>query len=470
MTVAAPVHTTGTQLPNYTTIQTKNGVQTVPDTAGGPITPTPAQIPIPASVLPSTSPTSGTVLSNANVIENTIPKLNNAAAGLTTSAPTALALPETDYNTLYGQAYDGLPDETQDPVYKQEMDLINNLQSENDSTANTSVNSIMKNYADLASQTQQRDNASSASLNNSLLLGGSSRYAPVSTAGILDAKTTSDMQDLSTLQDQESQKIAEVKQAQANQDYQLMEKKLSELDGIRSDKQTLAKSIATNMQTQNSTLRTQQVQASRDNAIAGLVEQGITDPDQILDTLNNNPNGQGDFTATEVATTLGNIQKNTGISSLEKLSGGVGDFYTLKATGNLPESIAGLPDNQQLFAYLKQVKAANTIPKTTSTKASSSAIAKPVVSGTLTYTPQDYADDSKVLEASRGTDGYVDPAVYQKLYTAWVNGGGKVADFLKTYPVKDYVNPANTTLPTYLRPTSPKKAAASSSSVTDPFG
>ena len=83
-------------------------------------------------------------------------------------------------------------------------------------------------------------------------------------------------------------------------------------------------------------------------------------------------------------------------------------------------------------------------------------------SGGFTYTKQDQSEDSQALEKSRGADGYVDPTIYQKLYTAWVNAGGLLKDFLTKFPPKNYVNPANTWLPSYLMP-------AGSSSSSDAF-
>ena len=78
---------------------------------------------------------------------------------------------------------------------------------------------------------------------------------------------------------------------------------------------------------------------------------------------------------------------------------------------------------------------------------------KPMVtSGGLLYTADDYSEDASALETSRGQDGWTDPAIYKQLYDAWVAKGGKIADFVKTYPPEQYVNPANTTLPPYLKP------------------
>lgn len=419
-----------------------------------------------------TSPvsTGSTVLSNANIVENTIPALNAKASTLSTQPATTLTptqppvplTPNTDYGSLYQTAYDSLPDITSDPQYQQDMALINGLQTEGDDTTSAYVNSIQKNYLDLTNTQQQAAAASTARLQNALLMGGSSRYAPVSSGGILDLKTRGDLSSLSTLQDQENQKIAEVKQAQSNQDYNLMSKKMSELDTLRTNKQTLAKSIADSMLKTNQTALTSQAQNSQDNAVATLVQGGTTDPNEILQELTKQ--GYSNANLKDITTTLTAIVKSTGSGSLDKLSGGIGDYYTLKDSGNLPSSISSLPPDQQLFAFLKAFKAASTAPKATSTGPAASI--KPLTSGTLIYTQQDYADDSKTLEASRGPDGFVDPALYQKLYTTWTAHGGKVADFLKTFPIKDYVNPANTTLPTYLRPA----VKAPTAGAANPFG
>lgn len=60
------------------------------------------------------------------------------------------------------------------------------------------------------------------------------------------------------------------------------------------------------------------------------------------------------------------------------------------------------------------------------------------------------------LKASMGPDGYVDPTVYQQAAESWP---GTRAEFLSKYPPKAYVNPANTWLPSYLRPTSSEGGA-----------
>lgn len=75
-------------------------------------------------------------------------------------------------------------------------------------------------------------------------------------------------------------------------------------------------------------------------------------------------------------------------------------------------------------------------------------------SGKLVYSGEDYSSDSSALEKSRGSDGWVDPSVYKRLYDGWISGGGSTKDFIAKFPPKIYVNPANDWLPPILRNTS----------------
>lgn len=77
---------------------------------------------------------------------------------------------------------------------------------------------------------------------------------------------------------------------------------------------------------------------------------------------------------------------------------------------------------------------------------------KSLTSGSLKYSSADLAQGQQKLEQSRGSDGYVDPSIYQQMYQAWTSNGGLLQDFLTKYPAKNYVNPANTWLPAFLMP------------------
>ncbi|MDO8518474.1 MAG: hypothetical protein Q7S26_04270 [bacterium] len=69
---------------------------------------------------------------------------------------------------------------------------------------------------------------------------------------------------------------------------------------------------------------------------------------------------------------------------------------------------------------------------------------KTFVSGQLQYSPTQYQSDQQELIATRGPDGWVDPAAYLTGLKNWTTKGGLQSDFLQLYPIKDYVNPLNT--------------------------
>lgn len=85
-----------------------------------------------------------------------------------------------------------------------------------------------------------------------------------------------------------------------------------------------------------------------------------------------------------------------------------------------------------------------------------SSTVKDVVSGTLTVPAADINEGIQKLNSSKNegdeADGkYADPNLYQNMYNRWIDAGGKPQDFIKTYPPAAYINPANDTLPLYLR-------------------
>lgn len=83
----------------------------------------------------------------------------------------------------------------------------------------------------------------------------------------------------------------------------------------------------------------------------------------------------------------------------------------------------------------------------------------PFKSGEVVFTGKQISDFSDQLEKSKGTNGYVDPKVYEQAYQAWVNTKALAKDFLTKYPPSKYVDPANTTLPAYLRSSKAKTSS-----------
>lgn len=138
------------------------------------------------------------------------------------------------------------------------------------------------------------------------------------------------------------------------------------------------------------------------------------------------------------------------------------------ADGNVYDGFQVLPDGTPIF-YNKSTGAATVagvqgtdktnFAKPLAPKAGTPG-SKPVVSGKLKVSQDEISAGVEKLNASKGTDNFVDPNLFQNMYNVWVNAGGKGQDFIKQYPPKLYVNPANTFLPAYLKPTAAKAKAA----------
>lgn len=79
---------------------------------------------------------------------------------------------------------------------------------------------------------------------------------------------------------------------------------------------------------------------------------------------------------------------------------------------------------------------------------------KTFVSGNLQFSPEQYQQYRSTMlsttikdaagNPNRGSDGYVNPAVYLQGLQTWLGQGGLKSDYLQLFPIKDYINPANT--------------------------
>lgn len=273
------------------------------------------------------------VISNADILDNRISILDQQTFGLPTYGTSQFDLPEEggglgeeyNFDEILGIGGDDkkkkkkerpLPTREQreqelygdDPYTREMLGLIKTMQQSSDRATQDAVSSIESRFSALRSSQETANAQELASVKQALNLGGSSRYAPMSSAGIVTAQVATNTQRLADLESQERQLVSEARQAQEANDYRLLEKKLGLLDAIRSEKMTAASDL-------DKSLQEATIQSSRDNAIAGLVAKGVTDPAQLLNHLNYDDKGNqiGDFTLKEVATALGHLK--TGASS-----------------------------------------------------------------------------------------------------------------------------------------------------------
>lgn len=270
---------------------------------------------------------SPTVLTDANIREKVIPDLNSRAKSLLGSGPTADSLKQgsgTDtigesslpsIEEIYKQFYGGEEGLT-DPLYKDSLRLIQSMEKNVDAETAAYLNAIKGKFNVREQQLVESQRAQTKGVENALLLGGaagspggSSRYAPISSSGILSAKTRFDVQALVDLQAEEEMLMADVRKARDDRKYQLMEKKLGILEEKRTEKLAQARKISDALTEESLAAREKQIQATRDSAVSGLLTQGVTNPAQILEMLNYDESGRliGDFTAKEVADAVSNL-------------------------------------------------------------------------------------------------------------------------------------------------------------------
>lgn len=177
-------------------------------------------------------------------------------------------------------------DPTQDPIYQSNLKMINDMKAQFDASSLHMMDIIHQNYGQLIDQQKQANVGAEAARNQSLLMGGSSRYAQLSSEGIQHEQISYGLRQISGLQTQENQALAQAQQAMDSGDFQFMEKALGMAETARQDKQTAMQKQADMLQQQLASQQEAQRQQSNETAIGSFMTQGITDPAEILQEMN----------------------------------------------------------------------------------------------------------------------------------------------------------------------------------------
>lgn len=332
--------------------------------------------PTPAVVAKTRPPSEPTVLSSSNIDENVIPNNNTALANLSTkgsysqdgatyradgsAAPTPAATAAS--TSILPAAYDP---ET-DPETAKINSQIGTLQDNLDASTKQSIDTIEQQYSQLISQQQQINTQAAGARTAALLTGGTSRYSPDTASGIMKTQLSYGLQQIAKLDADENNAIAQAKQAQQTGDAQLADKLITDAQDIRSQKATIANQLNDALSKANQASLDSQRLSSVGTAVAGLLEQGVTDPAQILDYVNTYDDGSStgaNLTADELGTMLKTLKTTTGTDDLSNYSGDIKNFEALAQSKQLPAAVAALPADRQLQAYLKMIHDAATTVK-----------------------------------------------------------------------------------------------------------
>lgn len=421
-------------------------------------------LPVPVPATPSTIPApkqqSSTVISNAPVIEDTIPTNNSRLTALSTKGTTigadglerysdgslvtkSVTSPGGGNYTLdnngqiiagpTGGDYqigsnisqykeDNPSTATGDDYYQKEMDMLDSMKANLDANTKAAIDNIQQQFALRKTQQTEINRQQEAGRKQSLLIGGSSRYAQLSSNGIMTTQETNGVQELAQLDAEENNLINQAKTAQTNGDFQLMDKQLALAESKRQEKAAAAQKLNASIVAENNKIKEQVTQSTRDTAIADLFSSGTTDPAKILSALNKDG---GNYTLDEIGKALDTITKNNGFKDLKSLSGSIQDFYIQKENNSLPSNIESLPENEQLKAYLDYIKptkavGVGTVKKITLTEAKSQGLPLSVVGMTesdLVNSLQSEEPPKWFVEKTQSEEGMV--LSTQNIKTQW---------------------------------------------------
>jgi len=221
---------------------------------------------------------------------------------------------------------------------------------------------------------KQLNTKSLESFRNIDLRTGQARFTQDSSQGLLNTVEQQGLVALNDIAIKQSSALAEAEQARVNKQYDLFAKKRDEITKHNENRQKvlaeLQKSASEGLKKEQEKKR----EATLSSEIASLLSKNITDPSKILEALNG---AGGNYSAVEIAKVLKALSPTDDIKGL---TGETKNFAILKESGLLeilmPE-IAGLPEGEQLQAYLNTKKKVPT-PKTPKK------IPKPVLKMTFT--------------------------------------------------------------------------------------
>lgn len=210
-----------------------------------------------------------TVVTNANVIEKKIPQLQNKANALPVYGGSA-TFGDVDENASgsFGEDYNideilglsgggkkkkkkkeatsGTPtyDPEEDPALAAQMKLLKQMQQTSDRRTKSSIGSIQAKFDQRRADQQAASASGLASIKQALNLGGSSRYAPISSQGTISAAEQAGIRAIADLDASEKELVMQAKAAQEDNDFRLLEKKLGLIETVRQEKAEATQALA----------------------------------------------------------------------------------------------------------------------------------------------------------------------------------------------------------------------------------
>lgn len=199
------------------------------------------------------------------------------------------------------------PATSMDPELQKMNDQITAMKTQFDTTSRGMIDNIKAQFDSLIKQQTDVNTRSQASLDQSLLMGGSSRYAQQSSSGQSTTLMSYGLQQIADLNIKEQSAVLQAQQAMDAGDMKLMGQSLQIAQQARQDKQSAAQKLSDALVKANSDLQAKKTAAAQDSAIGSILSEGITDPTEILKQMND---AGYNMTAKDVADTMNNLNPN----------------------------------------------------------------------------------------------------------------------------------------------------------------
>ncbi len=145
------------------------------------------------------------------------------------------------------------------------------------------ITSIQQTYSSLRAKQEEINKAATAAIQSFGIRYGTDRYSPLVQTGIVTAQANAGISALAALDAKEAELIAAARKAQTDQDYKALNDKMTEIKKGRDKKEDILLGLQTEALKKSEELDEKKIDATQKSTIIGLVDQGITNPYDILD-------------------------------------------------------------------------------------------------------------------------------------------------------------------------------------------
>lgn len=276
-------------------------------------------------------------------------------------APTVEQLPpdvqaELDANKSEQELVEEKQQAAWDRQEKTARETYQSLTLANKATAAAEINSLTGSWGERRQLLQESNRANVANWNQQFIRTGQAEYSPGMSSDLITGKELEGQRKVKQLDDEYNAAVAAVNAATSQKNFAAAADLTKTLSSIEDKALAQMRENAKEAADVNAKIREKTVQASREMAISDIVKQGITDPMDIQDYLNNTDAGKqiGDITLKEIQDTLKIVNPSADLSGL------TADYRTFKA---LKDAKDPLVDNMNYFGYLRAVGNASRKPE-----------------------------------------------------------------------------------------------------------